>query len=98
MTGGIRVIKLWRPGTSRLLRPAELTGRNEGRRLWVQRSIDALIEGSPHVSTNTTSKRYGSHAVNTCDPECFEAEIVAGLSPSRRMMVFGVHTLKGRTQ
>ena len=61
--------------------------------LWVQRSMAALIEGSPHVSTNTTSSRYGSHPTNTSPIECLEAVRVAGLSPSRRMMVLGVHTL-----
>ena len=52
---------------------------------------------SPHVSTNTTSSRYGSHATKTSLPECRFGASVASLSPSSRMIVGGFQNFSTST-
>src|SRR3970040_1860011 len=63
VTGGVRVIKLCRAGTFSPFSTLAFVGRNAGSKPLVQRSIAALVDGSPHARTNTTSSAYGSHAM-----------------------------------
>src|SRR5471032_3186582 len=61
VTGGMRMIRLCRPGTLSPFRPLEAFGRNDGMAPCVHVSIAVLIADSPHARTNTTSNRYGVH-------------------------------------
>ena len=63
----------------------------------VQRSIAPLIDGSPHASTNTTSSRYGSHAMKISPAGCRFSATVTGWSPSSRMIVLGRHSFSTAT-
>ena len=57
VTGGMRVMALCSPGTMIPFSPVGAWGSHAGITPCVQRSMSALISGSPHVSTNTTSSR-----------------------------------------
>src|SRR4051794_3321682 len=62
VTGGIRVIALWSPGTLIPLSVVALSGRNDGITPLVHRSMAALIAGAPKNSTKMTRSRYGDQA------------------------------------
>ena len=59
----------------------------------VQRSITALIDGSPKNKTNTTRSRYGTHAMKISPPVWRRGATVGALSPSSRKVVRGFQTL-----
>src|ERR1044071_1683202 len=69
VTGGTRVIRLWRPGTLMPLR-AVACGRKLGKNRSLNVSSAAFTDGSPHASTKITSSRYGIHAMNTSPALC----------------------------
>jgi hypothetical protein len=72
-------------------------GRNDGIIELVHRSMAPLISGSPQASTNTTSSRYGIHAMTMSPAVCFDIVIEAGLSPSSRTMFFGFQSFRTAT-
>src|ERR1044071_6772255 len=77
VTGGTRVIRLCRPGTLMPLR-AVACGKKLGKNRSLNLSSTALIDGSPHASTKTTSSRYGIQAMNTSPGLCCTAAAVIG--------------------
>src|SRR5262245_21582980 len=68
VTGGIRVIALCSQGTLMPLTAAFFQGA-AGSSEFVHASMRALIDGSPHASTKTTSIRYGSQAMKSSPAE-----------------------------
>ena len=64
-------------------------GTHPGSRLSVHRLIASLMSALPHRRTNTTSRRYGDQAIISSPAEWRFMSTAIGLSPSRRMMVFG---------
>src|SRR5262245_8037941 len=97
VTGGMRMMALCSPGTSRPFRTVGLFGRNAGQRLSVQRFIAALIVGAPNTRTHTTSIRYGDHAANSSRAGWRRTAAVIGVSPSRRTMRAGCQTFRRST-
>src|SRR4051812_28762047 len=69
VTGGMRVIALCSPGTSRPFNTVPLFATNAGRRLSLNRLRLALIDGAPHTTTHPTSNIYGSQPINTSAAE-----------------------------
>src|SRR5579871_217019 len=69
VTGGMRRMRLWSPGTRIPFITVGLR-HDAGRSALVRASIAFLIVGWPASSTQTTSRRYGDQARKISPPEC----------------------------
>src|SRR5215510_5226481 len=96
-TGGTCVIMLCRPGTSRRFGSVACIGIAAGHNEFVHALILAFVPGSPHTRTNTTSSRYGDHAMKISLGAWRDVAATIGVSPSSRMMRDGFQTFSTTT-